>query len=174
MRRHDGIAVRCDGELAHQSHELTHLAAVDFAAAEHVGHVVDDDANRFRRLGLFNQFGVNMRSRSRGTVCPGFAISFAPSSNRGRRESRAPTAPAAPCAMGSEKNAHGFDRYSRDIPAFPAQWLYGLLRALPGERPLLSPLPRQHGPAGIDARVAAPGPHDFAVRRQRFVRCENT
>ena len=24
------------------------------------------------------------------------------------------------------KNAHGFDRYSRDIPAFPAQRLYGL------------------------------------------------
>src|SRR5436190_14708911 len=24
------------------------------------------------------------------------------------------------------KCAHGFDRYSRDIPAFPAQWLYGL------------------------------------------------
>ena len=23
-------------------------------------------------------------------------------------------------------NAHGFDRYSRDIPAFPAQWFYGL------------------------------------------------
>src|SRR5437762_14154921 len=23
-------------------------------------------------------------------------------------------------------NAHGFDRYSRDIPTFPAQWLYGL------------------------------------------------
>jgi hypothetical protein len=48
-----------------------------------------------------------------------------PSPNRGRRESRAPTAPASPCAMGRE-NAHGFDRYNRDIPAFPAQWLYGL------------------------------------------------
>src|SRR5215813_10831908 len=39
-----------------------------------------------------------------------------------------------------------------------------LIRALPGERPLLSPLPRRHGAAWIDARVAAPGPHDFAVR----------
>src|ERR1700740_663061 len=39
-----------------------------------------------------------------------------------------------------------------------------LIRALPGERPLLSPLPRHHGAAWIDARVAAPGPHDFAVR----------
>src|SRR5437870_2146721 len=61
-------------------------------------------------------------------------------------------------------------RYSRDIPAFPTQWLYGLLRALPGERRFLSPLPCQHGPAWIDATVAAPGPHDFAVRCGRFVR----
>ncbi|KAH2825287.1 hypothetical protein KXV85_011128, partial [Aspergillus fumigatus] len=45
-----------------------------------------------------------------------------------------------------------------------------LIRTLPGERPLLSPLPCQHGPAGIDARVAAPGPHDFAVRCRVFVR----
>src|SRR5204862_4412982 len=40
---------------------------------------------------------------------------------------------------------------------------------LPGERRFLSPLPRQHRPAWIDATVAAPGPHDFAVRRGRFV-----
>ena len=96
----------------------------------------------------------------------------APLSDRGRRESRALTAPAAPCAT-SSKDAHGFDRYSRDIPAFPAQWLYDLLRALPGERRFLSPLPRQHGPAWIDATVAAPGPHDFAVRCLRFVRRTN-
>src|SRR5262249_4508047 len=43
-----------------------------------------------------------------------------------------------------------------------------LIRTLPGERPLLSPLPRHHGAAWIDARVAAPGPHDFAVRCRRF------
>src|SRR5205814_4445545 len=94
-----------------------------------------------------------------------------PSSNRGRRESRAPTAPAAPCAK-TATNAHGFDRYSQDIPAFPAQWFDGLLRALPGERPLLSP--SLHGTyQQLDARVAAPGPHDFAVRRERFVRCKH-
>src|SRR5690349_14623225 len=45
-----------------------------------------------------------------------------------------------------------------------------LIRALPGERRCLSPLPCQHRPAGIDATVAAPGPHDFAVRCERFVR----
>src|SRR2546430_2126057 len=44
-----------------------------------------------------------------------------------------------------------------------------LIRALPGERRFLSPLPRQHRPAWIDATVAAPGPHDFAVRCLRFV-----
>jgi hypothetical protein len=30
------------------------------------------------------------------------------------------------------KNAHGFDRYSQDIPAFPAQWFYGLYVLSPG------------------------------------------
>ena len=94
-----------------------------------------------------------------------------PLSDRGRRESRALTAPAAPCAK--KKNAHGLVRYSRDIPAFPAQWLYDLLRALPGERRLLSPLPPQHRPERIDATVAAPGPHDFAVRCRRYVRRAN-
>src|SRR5262249_18710332 len=47
-------------------------------------------------------------------------------------------------------------------------WVYGLFRALPGERPLLPPLPRPLEAGRIDARVAAPGPHDFAVRRGRF------
>src|SRR5262245_57883947 len=39
-----------------------------------------------------------------------------------------------------------------------------LIRALPGERPFLSPLPSPKRQGRIDARVAAPGPHDFAVR----------
>src|SRR5215470_13300077 len=89
-----------------------------------------------------------MSSRSRGRFSPGFCNLVVPLSDRGRRESRAPTAPAAPCAKGA-KNAHGFDRYSQDIPAFPAQWFYGLLRALPGERPFLPPSPAGHFPAGL-------------------------
>ncbi len=32
-------------------------------------------------------------------------------------------------------------RFSGSIPAFPAQWFYGLLRALPGDQALLSPSP---------------------------------
>src|SRR6478672_9315689 len=81
----------------------------------------------------------DMRSRSHGAISPELCKFIVPLFDRGRRESRALTAPAAPCANG-RKNAHGLDRYSRDIPAFPAQWLYGLLRALPGERRFLSPL----------------------------------
>ncbi len=66
-----------------------------------------------------------------------------------------------------ERNAHGFDRYSRDIPAFPAQWLYGLYVLSPGSglscpRCLLGLTSRR------SARVAAPEPHDFAVRCRRF------
>jgi len=77
------------------------------------------------------------------------------------------------CGRRATQDAHGFHRYSQDIPAFPAQWLDGLLRALPGERPLLPPLPRRHGAARMDARVAAPGPPDFAGRRPCFVRHAN-
>ena len=44
-----------------------------------------------------------------------------------------------------------------------------LIRALPGEAAFLAPVVREQAPAG-SARVAAPGPHDFAVRCERFVR----
>src|SRR4051812_14098978 len=80
------------------------------------------------------------------------------------RRSRAPEHTGIPCAKHMGKHY----RYRRDIPAFPAQWLYDLLRALPGEAAFLAPV------AGgtyrrRSARVAAPGPHDFVVRCERFV-----
>src|SRR5436189_3106092 len=68
-------------------------------------------------------------------------------------EQRAQGKPGADCARSTvckkRNNAHGFDRYSRDIPAFPAQWLYGLYVLSPGKRPFLPPLP-----AGLTANVA--------------------
>src|SRR4051794_8810774 len=55
-----------------------------------------------------------------------FAISIALSDQRARG-SRAPTAPAVPCAKVRSQRAHGLNHeYSQDIPAFPAQWVYGL------------------------------------------------
>src|SRR5207342_634920 len=44
---------------------------------------------------------------------------------------------------------------SGEHPASPAQWLYGLLRALPGEPCTV---------ATVDANFGASGPHVFAVR----------
>jgi hypothetical protein len=52
---------------------------------------------------------------------------------------------------------------SGNTPAFPAQWLYGLLRALPGER-LFCLRRRRDTSRQLSASTAAPEPHDFAVR----------
>src|SRR5215831_20265343 len=41
---------------------------------------------------------------------------------------------------------------SRTTPAFPAQWCYGLFRALPGERRLLPPSPARYLAAGLTPR----------------------
>src|SRR5207248_1603795 len=62
-----------------------------------------------------------------------------PSSNQ-----RAQGKPGADCTRGLVcKIAHcrrtRAYRFSRNSPAFPTQWLYGLLRALPGERACLPP-----------------------------------
>jgi hypothetical protein len=91
---------------------------------------------------------------------------------RGRREDRVRAAPAVSCAICASKKRTRAYRSSGSIPAFPAQWLYGLYRALPGERlcchrrrrdtalhPFGSMRNRQ-----LDASTAASGPHDFAVR----------
>jgi hypothetical protein len=61
------------------------------------------------------------------------------------------------------KKMHTSIQGSGSIPAFPAQWLYGLLRALPGER--LSCHRRcAKTSTQLDASTAASEPHDFAVR----------
>jgi hypothetical protein len=75
----------------------------------------------------------------------------------------------------AQTKVHTSIQGSGDTPAFPAQWLYGLLRALPGER--LFCLRRQRDtaldPIGsmrnrqLSASTAAPEPHDFAVRFRR-------
>ena len=60
-------------------------------------------------------------------------------------------------------------RVQPDTPAFPAQWFDGFLRALPGERRFCHRCLRDTS-RKIDATVAAPGPHDFAVRCGVLVR----
>src|SRR5207244_1272731 len=67
------------------------------------------------------------------------------------------------------RKAHTSIQGSGGSPTSPAQWLYGLLRALPGGAGLLSPSPAENI-YRLSASIAAPGPHDFAVRLGVFVR----
>jgi len=76
-----------------------------------------------------------------------------PKEIRGRRECRMRAAPEVSCAP-CTKAMHTSIQVKRRHPTFPAQWLYGLLRALPGE-------PCTFATAG--ANFGAPGPHDLAV-----------
>src|SRR3954451_12708834 len=58
-------------------------------------------------------------SPSRGMLCPRFPVRFAPLSRKGRREGRAP---ASTRRSVRDRNAHGLDLRSPDLPAFPARW----------------------------------------------------
>src|SRR5882724_8817525 len=58
---------------------------------------------------------------------------------------------------------HSHHGHTGNHPAFPAQWFYGLLRALPGDRACC----HRHLAlllARLDASFGASEPHDFAVR----------
>ena len=80
---------------------------------------------------------VQTPPRSRDVICPSFANSFAQIRRRGRRECRVRAAPAVSCAnMHIKKRTRAY-RFSGGSPAFPAQWFYGLFRALPGETRLV-------------------------------------
>src|SRR5689334_1101461 len=107
-------------------------------------------------------------SSSRRDLRPSFASAFTLQKIRGRREDRVPAAPAAPCAKIARKAHTGITTGKAESPAFPAQWFYGLLRALPGEPACLPPSQatmRQHR-GRLGACMGAPGPHDFAVRKR--------
>src|SRR5712671_3414231 len=71
-------------------------------------------------------------------------------------------APAVSRAMCTE-SARTSIQDSGEHPTFPAQWLYGLLRALPGDR-LSCHHHRRDLTRQPDASTEAAGPHDFTVR----------
>ncbi|MGY3037454.1 hypothetical protein ACVIIV_006624 [Bradyrhizobium sp. USDA 4354] len=84
---------------------------------------------------LVNAHGLAFSRRRR----PSFAVRFALIEKRGRREGRAPAGTQGPHA----KNARGVTTGNAGLPAFPAQWFYGLWRALPGERCTIAPVALQ-------------------------------
>ena len=60
----------------------------------------------------------------------------------GSRECRMRAAPAVSCANWKKKRTRAY-RFSGGNPTFPAQWLYGLCRALPGDEFVLPPSLRE-------------------------------
>ena len=78
---------------------------------------------------------------SRRELRPRSVTALVPPENRGRRESRMPDAPAASYAkVKSIRVSH--HRFTGSIRPSPRNGFNGFLRALPGDRALLSPSPR--------------------------------
>ena len=119
---------------------------------------------------LLIQFS-NSHKPSRGAISPGLCNLVVPPGSEGAGKARRRLRPQHRVQW-VDKDAHGFDRYSRDIPAFPAQWFTAYTRSPRGSG-LSCPRCRRET-RQRSARVAAPGPHDFAVRCSVFVRAACT
>jgi hypothetical protein len=100
-----------------------------------------------------------------------------PSERRGRRESRVHAAPAVSCAN-MHKKTHTSIQVQRRQSGFPCAVVYGLFRALPGDRAFLPPSPlrslllKNLTPAsGCQDHTASPSATaTFVIRRHRVHR----
>ena len=82
---------------------------------------------------------MDRRPRSRGSILPEVCKNF-----HAPRNQRAQGMPDARCIRGlvrKKRRTHTSIQGSGGDPTFPAQWLYGLYRALPGDRACLTPSP---------------------------------
>ncbi len=106
-------------------------------------------------------------------VLPDLCLVASPSNERGRREDRVPAGTRGPLCESCMTKLHSGIQVKPKHPAFPAQWFYGLCRALPGERCTIAPVALRmadartrlgrHITATLDAQT--PG-----VRTTRFYR----
>ena len=106
-------------------------------------------------------------------ILPELCGSHRPRRCRGRREGRVPAGTRGPlCANALETDAQRHTGEAKH-PAFPAQWFYGLCRALPGERCTIAPVAlsmadiRARSGRHITARLGAQTP---GARTTRFCR----
>jgi len=83
---------------------------------------------------------VDAVSRSRGTKRPKFCNCDTLQIQRAQGTPDACCTRGLVCKQCAKKRTRAY-RYRRSIPTFPAQWLYGLCRALPGDEFLLPPSP---------------------------------
>ena len=138
--------------------------------ASFVGWVERSDTHQRQRLwamgfaSLYPSY-ADTTSRSRDVFRPRFAFSFGPLQSEGAGKTGCLLHPRSRVRFAQTK-VHTSIQGSGSIPAFPAQWLYGLLRALPGER-LFCLRRRRDTSRQLSASTAAPEPHDFAVRFRR-------
>src|SRR5207249_2888318 len=106
--------------------------------------LVRDDVNFVPEAGSNFQTAETISDttpHSRGAMRPRFCKIRSPKENRGRRECRVPNAPAVSRAKLGEAHERSHHRLTGLFPAFPAQWFYGLFRALPGDQACLTPSP---------------------------------
>ena len=108
-----------------------------------------------------SQTTANTPSRSRRRFRASFALNFPPSPIRGRRECRAPDAPAASCALCIGRTHTSNNEYTGNTRHSPRNGFNGFLRALPVTGLFCH---RHRRFDRLDTSVGASGPHDFAVR----------
>src|ERR1700724_3483845 len=104
------------------------------------------------------------RPPSRGAMRPRFAGNFLTLQSEGAGNTGCTLHPRSRVQQCTTKRTRAY-RFSGGNPAFPAQWFYGLFRALPGEPGFLATVaPEKLASQELDASVGASGPHVFAVR----------
>src|ERR1700692_3153270 len=100
--------------------------------------------------------------RSRRMFCARFGLLVPPSSIRGRRECRMPDAPAASCALWVVSMHTSIHSESPESPGIPRAMVYGLYRALPGDR-LSCHRRRRSCLHRLDTSVGVSGPHVYIL-----------
>jgi hypothetical protein len=102
-------------------------------------------------------------SRSRGRIRPSFILKIPPSSIRGRRECRAPDAPAAACAMVVVERTR-VSQVTPESPGIPRAMVLTVSFVLSPGTGLSCPRRLRTCIRKLDTSVGVSGPHDFSVR----------
>ena len=143
-RSSDLLAPRNDGE-ERRPHTVVIPAKAGILYARLIGSITAASEYWFRLRSLSyggqvtRPTALNMASRSRGAMRPSFAgpLSLLEREGAGKTGCALHPRSRVQCAF-KEKRTRAY-RFSGNTPAFPARWLYGLFRTLPGDRALLSP-----------------------------------
>jgi hypothetical protein len=107
----------------------------------------NDDQIQFRILAARCARGLPLNSR--------------PLRNEGAGNAGRPMRPAVSCAK-CNKKTHTSIQVTPESPGIPRAMVYGLSRALPGDRACLPPSSAEYCIRQLDSSVGEPGPHDFA------------